>query len=49
MANQALKLMGTMLSLVALYLFLRNSTGATALLRAGSEGWVNILKTLQGR
>lgn len=49
MVNQTFKLGATMLTLVGLYLFLRNSTGATALLRAGFEGWSGVLRTLQGR
>jgi hypothetical protein len=42
-------LFATSLSLVALYLVLRNAGGATQILRAIGSGSVDIFRTLQGR
>ena len=41
--------LGVMLALIALYLVLRNSKGASQLASSGSYAGVRIFKTLQGR
>lgn len=43
------KIVGTMLSLIALYLVLYYYTGATALLSEGAKGSVSLIQALQGR
>ncbi len=47
--NKLFGLAGTSLSLIALYLVLRNSFGATSLLREAGATTVGIFRTLQGR
>lgn len=47
--SRIIGLFGTALSLVALYLVLRNAGGATSILRALGSGSVDIFRTLQGR
>lgn len=47
--TRILGLFGTSLSLVGLYLLLRNAGGATQILRALGSGSVDIFRTLQGR
>lgn len=42
-------LAGTMLSLVGLYLLLRNALGATSIIGALAEGGATLLRTLQAR
>lgn len=41
--------LGVMLALVALYLLLNNSKGATSLISSSTSGGVRIFRTLQGR
>jgi hypothetical protein len=47
--NRLFTLAGTSLSLIALYLLLRNAFGATSLLREAGAATVAIFRTLQGR
>jgi len=47
--NRMFTLAGTSLSLIALYLVLRNAFGATSLLREAGSTTVSIFRTLQGR
>jgi hypothetical protein len=41
--------LGVMLALIALYLVLNNSKGATALINSGGQATGSIFKILQGR
>lgn len=47
--NRIFGAVGTMLSLVALYLVLVNAAGATKIFNALSGGSVKVFRTLQGR
>lgn len=47
--NKIAALLGTSLSLVGLYLVLRNFVGASRILDALSSGTVSIFRVLQGR
>lgn len=47
--NSLLGALGVMLFLIALYLVLRNSTGAARIFTAGGGTLTDIFRTLQGR
>lgn len=47
--NRVIGLVGSMLSLIGLYLVLRNATNATRILDSIGGGTVNVFRTLQGR
>ena len=47
--KQAIGLFGSALSLVGLYLVLRNAAGATQILKSVGSSSVGVFRTLQGR
>lgn len=49
MVNRLFGFMGSALSLVGLYLLLRNAGGATSIFNSLSQGTVQFFRTLQGR